>query len=236
MTGWAGLENLVLVAGHAIPRDLDRLDSDAGWYLKHFQAGEGRFYVDHVCAGVRLALEDPQSLLIFAGSQTDTAAGPQSEAQGYWRIAERLQWQGSPGVRDRATTEEHSLDSMLNLFYGICRFREATGRYPYRIAVVGWAFKQPRFDFHRQTLRFPAARYRYVGVNDPVTLEENLPFERQRLADFQADPYGTGPSLTARRALRNPFRRHHGYLESCPEIRALLLHRGPELYAGPLPW
>ncbi len=234
MRGWTELENLILVAGHAIPHRFDDLDSDDAWYLKSFQAGEGRYYVEHVQAGVRLAAEDPQALLIFAGGQTDAGAGPRSEAQGYWEIAERDGW--SAGVRERATTEEYSLDSMLNLLYGLCRFRECTGRYPARLTVAGWAFKGARFDFHRETLRFPAERYRYVGVNDPPSLEANEPFERQRLADFRADPYGTSPALAAKREARNPFRRRHGYLESCPEIRYLLTHSGPELYPGPLPW
>lgn len=233
MNAWRGLRNLVLVPGHAIPHRFDNLESDEAWYLKSFQAGEGRFYVEHVRAGVALASEDPRALLIFAGGQTDSAAGPRSEAQGYWLIAEQIGWSG---VRDRATTEEFSLDSMLNLLHGVCRFRECTGIYPDRITVAGWAFKQPRFDLHREALRFPVARYRYVGVNDPPSLAANIEFERRRLEDFRHDPYGVSESLASKRAARNPFQRHHGYLQSCPELAPLLQHRGPALFPGPTPW
>jgi hypothetical protein len=236
MTDWADLRNLVLVAGHAIPFRFENLDGDASWFLKHFQSGEGRFYVEHARAGVRLAAEDSHALLVFAGGQTDAAAGPRSEAQGYWLIAEAFGWEGSPEVRGRATTEEFSLDSMLNLIYGICRFRESTGRYPDRLTVVGWRFKQQRFDVHRQALRFPAERYRYVGVNDPPEVETHRPFEAGRRDAFLRDPYGASADLAQKRDGRNPFRRRHGYEISCPELADLLGHRGPEIFAGPLPW
>lgn len=231
------LENLVLVAGHAIPHRFDEaLLSDEGWHLKPFQAGEGRYYVEHVREGVRRAAEDPHALLIFAGGQTDERAGPCSEAQGYWRIAEVYGWEGNSDVRGRATTEEFSLDSFLNLLYGLCRFREYTGHYPRQVTAVGWAFKAARFDFHRETLRFPLARFRYVGVNDPEDVATVRRFEAARLEEFRRDPYGCSPMLHAKREARNPFRRCHGYAASCPELQDLLKHQGPGIYPGPLPW
>lgn len=233
---WPQLRNLVLVAGHAIPFRFENLEDDASWFLKHFQSGEGRFYVEHARTGVRLAALDPAVLLVFAGGQTDPAAGPRSEAQGYWQVAEALGWEGAPEVRDRATTEEFSLDSMLNLLYGICRFRECTGRYPERLTVVGWRFKAERFDVHRHALRFPLARYRYEGVNDPPEVETHRPFEAMRRDAFLRDPYGSSGELAEKREGRNPFRRRHGYEASCPELAALLGYRGQELFTGPLPW
>jgi hypothetical protein len=231
------LENLVLVAAHAVPHRFDAaLFTDEGWYLKDFQAGEGRYYVEHVREGVRRAAADPNALLIFAGGQTDARAGPRSEAQGYWLIAGCFDWEGHPEVRTRATTEEFSLDSFLNLLYGICRFREFTGRYPRHMTVVGWAFKAARFDFHRETLRFPASRYRYVGVNDPPAVDTARKFEALRLEEFRRDPYGGSPELKRKREARNPFQRQHGYAASCPELRELLKHQGPEMFPGPLPW
>ena len=230
------MKNLVLVAGHAIPYRFDRLERDDGWFLKPFQAGEGSLYRDHVKRGVAIAAQDADSLLIFGGGQTDAAAGPRSEGQGYWLAADHFDWFGHPEVRGRATTEEFSLDSLQNLLYGICRFREVTGGYPARIVVVGWELKGPRFDLHRRALRFPAARFRYEGVNNPPTLDENLPFEKARAALFERDPYGATSEPARKREARNVFRRHHGYRESCPELVALLGHQGPELFAGPLPW
>jgi hypothetical protein len=230
------MKTLVLVAGHAIPYRFDQLDRDDGWYLKPFQKGEGHLYLDHVKRGVTIAAPLPEGLLVFAGGQTDAAAGPRSEGQGYWLAAEHQAWFGNPEVRGRATTEEFSLDSFQNLLYGICRFREVSGTYPDNIVAVGWKFKGTRFDLHRRALRFPEARFRYEGVNDPPALEENLPFERARTALFERDPYGVTPEPERKREARNVFRRQHGYRESCPELGALLAHRGTELFSGPLPW
>ena len=230
------MQNLILVAGHAIPYRFDRLDSDDGWFLKHFQAGEGAFYVEHIRRGVELTAADPAALLVFAGGQTDRAAGPRSEAQGYWLAADHYGWFGSPGVRERAAMEEFSLDSFQNLLFGLCRFREIAGEYPGHVTAVGWSFKGPRFELHREALGLPANRFRYEGVNDPPSLADNEKFEVERRAIFAQDPYGSGPEPTAKRAARNAFQRQHGYHKSCPDLAALLDHKGPELYAGPLPW
>jgi hypothetical protein len=230
------MKSLVLVAGHAIPYRFDRLDCDEGWYLKAFQAGEGSLYLDHVRHGVAVAAQQADRLLIFSGGQTDAAAGPRSEGQGYWLAADYFDWFGHQEVRGRATTEEFSLDSFQNLLYGICRFREVTGSYPETIVAVGWKFKSARFDLHRRAIRFPSARFRYAGVNDPPTLADNLPFEKARALLFECDPYGMSPEPASKREARNVFRRQHGYRESCPELAALLEHRGPELFPGPLPW
>lgn len=230
------MKTLVLVAGHAIPHRFDQLDRDDGWYLKPFQTGEGHLYLSHVECGVQIAARQKEALLVFAGGQTDAAAGPRSEGQGYWLAAEHNDWFGRPDVRGRATTEEFSLDSFQNLLYGICRFHEVTGAYPVDIVAVGWKFKGPRFDVHRRALRFPKDRFRYEGVNDPMTLEQNLPFERARTALFERDPYGVTPEPAQKRDARNVFRRQHGYRESCPELGALLAHRSTELFPGPLPW
>jgi hypothetical protein len=230
------MTHLVLVAGHAIPRDLQRLDSDEGWHLKHFQAGEGALYVEHARAGVLAAADDPAALLIFAGGQTDSAAGPRSEGQGYWLIAEAHSWFGCPDVQNRSTTEEFSMDSLENLLFGCCRFREFTGGYPKRITVVGWRFKAERFELHRAAIGFPAARYSYLGPNDPPNLNEALHFEALRREHYLLDPYGAAEEPARKRLDRNFSRRQHGYHRSCPELNALLDWRGPDLFPGPLPW
>ena len=230
------MRNLVLVAGHAVPFRFDRLDCDDGWYLKHFQSGDGPYYVEHVRRGVELAAADPGALLLFAGGQTDSAAGPRSEGQGYWLIAEHRDWFGHAEVRDRSTTEEFSCDSFENLLFGLCRFREFTGGYPDFVTVVGWIFKGPRFDFHREALRWPASRYRYDGPNNPADAPTAERFEAERLQTFRGDPYGSGEEPRRKREARNSQRRRHGYAASCPELRDLLAHAGPELFAGRLPW
>jgi hypothetical protein len=230
------MRNLIAVAGHAIPRDFVDLSADASWYLKHFQAGEGGCYLEHVREGVLAAGQDADSLLVFSGGQTDRAAGPRSEGAGYWLIAEHFDWWGRIEVRDRATSEEFARDSFDNLRFSICRFREFTGAYPERIKCVGWGFKEQRFQMHREALRFPANRFTYDGINEPPRLDEALPFEAERRRLFQADPYGSGLEARGRRTMRNPFRRQHGYAASCPEIRQLLDWNGPTRYSETLPW
>jgi hypothetical protein len=230
------MRRMILVAGHAVPYRFDRLDTDEGWYLKHFQTGEGALFAGHVRLGVEAAARDGDSLLVFAGGQTDAVAGPRSEGQGYWLVAEHMEWFGQPEVRERSTTEEFSMDSFENLLFGLCRFRELTGAYPERVTAVGWAFKGPRFDLHREAVCWPASSFEYLGAGDPPNLAQNIGFERARAELFRRDPYGAGEEAAAKRANRNFSRRQHGYHRSAPELAALLDHRGPQLFGGDLPW
>ena len=210
--------------------------ADDSWFLRDYQRGEPRFYLAHIRRGVELTGADPAALLIFSGAQSMPAAGPRSESTGYWTLAERHEWWGTD-VRTRAITEEFSRDSMENVLFSICRFHEFTAAWPARITVAGWGFKVRRFtELHRAAVRFPAARFHYVGVNDPEDLAAAAHQEDATCGAFAADPYGCAGSLAAKRELRNYFRNQHGFSISCPELRGLLAHRGPEIYRGPLPW
>jgi hypothetical protein len=205
--------------------------------LRDFQRGEPRFYIEHIRHAVELAAADADAVLIFSGTQTFAAAGPRTEAQGYWMLAKHYGWWGAPPVRQRATTEEFALDSFQNVLFSICRFREFAGEWPSRITVVGWGFKERRFvDLHRDALRFPRERFTYAAVNNPAHVEMTEPEEAANCNAFAADPYGSSGSLAEKRSARNPFHRHHGYRDSCPELRDLLDHAGPEPFSGALPW
>lgn len=231
--------SLVAVACHAVyvGGGLDDLLDDASWGLEEFQKGEPRYLVEHIRRAVVIASGDPGALLVFSGGPTREAAGPQSEARGYLRIADHNGWWSREGVRDRAVAEEFARDSFENLLFSICRFRERTGCYPARITVVSWGFKRERFDHHREALRFPPGRFTFVGVNDPEDLEAAMEGERRRgLGPFLADPYGCGEILSSKRRDRNPFEQEHAYARTCPEVADLLGHAGPGLFEGPLPW
>ncbi len=221
------MKSLILVAGHAIPRRLNSLESDEGWFLKHFQAGEARSYLEHIRHGVLLASGDPCSLLLFAGGQTDAQAGPRSEGQGYWLVADYFNWFGHPEVKPRTSTEEFSMDSFENILFGLCRFKELTGSYPAQLTVVGWIFKGPRFEMHCRALRFPFHKFRYDGVGDPPDVQRNQHFEALRRAMFEGDPFGQSEQAVAKKQERNFSRRQHGYRTSCPEVASLL--------GGPVP-
>jgi hypothetical protein len=211
--------------------------ADESWRLRPYQRGEPRFYIEHIRRAVEMAAADPAALLVFSGCHTAPEAGPLSEALGYWMLAEQFGWWGMAEARARSTLEDFALDSFQNLLYSICRFREFTGEYPAGITVAGWGFKARRFaELHRAAIRFPAARFRYVAVNEPPELAVAEREEAATRAAFTADPYGYFKALAEKRRSRDPHRRQHGYGISCPELCELLRHRGPELFAGALPW
>lgn len=230
------MKSLILVTGHAIPRRLDSLASDEGWFLKHFQVGEARSYIDHVRYGVLLAAGDENCILLFSGGQTDPQAGPRSEGQGYWLVADHFDWFGHAYVKARASTEEFSMDSFENLLFGLCRFKELAGIYPEQLTVVGWNFKRERFEMHRKALCFPLHKFTYEGVGDPPDLPRNQHFEALRRAMFERDPFGQSEEAVRKKRERNFSCRQHGYYRSCPEIAGLLDGRAEASLAARLPW
>lgn len=230
-------EHLIITPGHAIWNLCgDPLD-DASWFLRDYQRGEPRYYIEHIRRGVELAAADPYAVLVFSGGNTFAQAGPRSEAFGYWTLAERFGWWGSPEVRARSILEDFSRDSLENLAFSICRFREFTAAWPRDVTVAGWGFKEARFvDCHRAAIAFPEERFHYEAVNDPENLAAAVREETANRAAFTADPYASSGALARKREARSPFRRQHGFHTSCAELTALLEHRGPEIFAGPLPW
>lgn len=226
----------VIVAGHAVLKNLADVYSDESWCLLDFQRGEPRFYIGHVRRGVELACADPSAVLILSGCQTRRKAGARSEGAGYYWLADHLGWFGSPEVRERAITEEFARDSFENVLLGICRFREFAGDWPEHVTMVSWAFKERRFDMHREAIRWPRDRYAYDGPNNPEDLAQAVASEEQARVRYAADPYSSSEFFQRKREDRNPFRLQHGYAVSCPEIKDLLAHEGPRVYAGPLPW
>lgn len=235
---WQALSDLIIVPGHAVLRQGSSAPatSDDAWVLQPFQRGEAPCYVDHIRQGVLRAQASPSSLLVFSGGQTRIEAGPVSEADSCMRVAAAFAWWSCGSVQARATTETFARDSFENLLFGICRFRQCCGKLPRRVTVVGWAFKQRRFDLHRSTLGFPADRFEYLGANDPNDLDAAMRGETANaLEPFLADPMGARAPLADKRRMRNPFHRRHDYVASCPELRELLLSPSP-LPAERLPW
>lgn len=75
----------------------------------------------------------------------------------------------------RATTETFALDSYQNVLFSIARFHEVTGKYPSQITVVGYEMKRRRFEeLHRAAIRFPAALFKYIGLEPPATDDEAI--------------------------------------------------------------
>lgn len=230
-------DHLIIAPGHAIWNLCGDPEQDASWFLRDYQRGDQRFFIEHIRYGVELAAADPAAVLVFSGGPTFPQAGPRSEAFGYWALAERFGWWGNTAVRARSILEDDSRDSYDNVLFSICRFHEFSAAWPERITVAGWGFKKARFvDCHRAAVGFPEARFHYVAVNDPANPEPAVRAEAANRAEFLADPYAAGGALARKRDARTPRPRQHGFYTSCPELAALLDHRGPDLFAGPLPW
>ncbi|MFK5283954.1 hypothetical protein ACI3PL_30685, partial [Lacticaseibacillus paracasei] len=71
------------------------------------------------------------------------------------------------------------------------------------VQVVGWGFKQERFEKHAAALglALPA----YVGCGEPVDLPGALSGEEKTVALYSADPLGNSGTLLQKRRARNPF-------------------------------
>lgn len=237
------LRNLVMVAGHAVytSTGCDKADGEASWFLESYQKhpGQALTFIQHIKAGVEVASSDENALLLFSGGETRKDAGPRSEAQSYWTVAESANWFGAKkDVRWRALTEEHARDSYENLLFSICRFKELTGQYPLNITVVSYDFKEFRFaNLHRLALRFPASHFFYKGTpTSPSSAAAASKGEASVQMQFQQDPYGCAGSLRMKRFARDPFVRVIPYPVGCPELKGLFSYCGTGLFSGKLPW
>ncbi|KAG9458908.1 hypothetical protein H6P81_003416 [Aristolochia fimbriata] len=240
---FANLRNLVMVAGHSIYTSISCgvIDKEDSWFLEPYQKhpGQAASFLTHIREGVEIAAKDEGALLLFSGGETRKAAGPRSEAQSYWIVAESKSWFGKQeAVKSRALTEEHARDSFENLLFSVCRFRELTGVYPQNITVVSYDFKEERFaNLHRSAIGFPEARFSYVGTPASSTsTEAAMKGEALVRAQFLEDPYGCSGSLWRKRLTRDPFHRSVPYPVGCPEIAGLFRYCGHAPYPGNLPW
>jgi hypothetical protein len=123
---WNRLNHLIVVCGHAVLTTHGALTDetallDESWALETFQRGQVPTFVAHISKGIDIASRDDMSLLLFSGGMTRAGAGPRSESQSYWEVADALRWHGKPAVRERALTEDHAHDSFENVLFSICR-------------------------------------------------------------------------------------------------------------------
>lgn len=92
------LQNLVMVAGHSVytSSSCGKVDKEDSWFLESYQKnpGQASTFVRHIQEGVDIAAKDDAALLLFSGGETRKDAGPRSEAQSYWSVAESEGWFG----------------------------------------------------------------------------------------------------------------------------------------------
>ncbi|KAL5560404.1 hypothetical protein UlMin_036615 [Ulmus minor] len=237
------LRNLVMVAGHSVytSSSCGKVDKEDSWLLESYQKnpGQAATFLAHIKEGIEIAAKDEAALLLFSGGETRKTAGPRSEAQSYWAVAESKGWFGNEEkVRERALTEEHARDSFENLLFSVCRFRELTGSYPQNITVVSYDFKAERFaQLHRSAIGFPESRFFYSGT--PATSNAKQAAAKGEAlvrTQFQEDPYGCQGALHRKKLGRDPFHRTIPYPIGCPEIEGLFRYCGTAPYPGFLPW
>lgn len=239
---YTNLKNLVMVAGHSVytSSSCGKFDNENSWFLESYQKhpGQAATFLAHIREGVEVASKDDEALLLFSGGETRKDAGPRSEAQSYWLVADSKGWFGEGNVRERALTEEHARDSFENLLFSVCRFRELTGTYPQNITVVSYDFKEERFaKLHRLAIGFPESRFFYVGTPASTTSTEAAKKGESLVrSQFEKDPYGCVSSLHHKKLHRDPFHRSIPYPNGCPEIEGLFKYCDTSLYGGPLPW
>ncbi|CAM8880551.1 unnamed protein product [Rhodiola kirilowii] len=240
---FAKLKNLVMVAGHSVytSNGCGKADEEGSWFLESYQKhpGQAATFLAHIRKVVEVTARDDDALLLFCGGETRKDAGPRSEAQSYWMVAESKSWFGNQeSVRWRALTEEHARDSFENLLFSVCRFRELTGSYPHNITVVSYDFKEDRFvHLHRSAIRFPEERFFYTGTPASSTSKTAaIKGEALVKAQFEQDPYGCLGSLRRKKIGRDPFHRSIPYPQGCPEMKGLFRYCGVKLYPGRLPW
>ena len=243
----ANLTELIVVAGHAVfighNFDAAAEPSDtADWTLLPYQMRQLPAFIDHVRQGVKLAQQRPNSLLLFSGGETRGSAGPRSEAQSYWWLADAHGWFGQPDVRARAHTEEFARDSFENLLFSLCRYRELVGSYPQRLSVISLPFKRQRFEtLHRAALRWPPERFEFIGIDtagehdDAETARVTAAELKNSIEPFRIDPYGCklGGVLSQKRASRDPTRRVVSCVCNCcrchPTVWPVVLSFRPQL-------
>lgn len=220
---WKELRHLIVLPGHAIQwcTDVDKPVTDEScWFLQSFQQGQVPLFLAHIRRAIEEASNDSKSLLIFSGGQTRPGVGLRTEAQSYFNAAEQLgyfQKYGSNNIFDRSISENFARDSLENVMFSICRFKEVVGHYPRKVTVVGFPFKGPRFlELHRKAVNFPVENFKYIGVE--VSGYDQTSIVDDAYADFKKDIYGCGKKLFEKRLTRNPYKHVHGYKETCPDM------------------
>jgi hypothetical protein len=136
---------------------------------------------------VQNAAEDEFAVLVFSGGYTRPEAGARSEGGSYWQVAHAFDFFGASDVAYRTLIEDRARDSLENLVFSICRFRQFAGSYPRHITIVSYDFKLERFvKVHAASLGYGASKVDFQGT--PALNPEGA----QQVRTAAADPRALG--------------------------------------------
>ena len=158
-------------------------------------------------------------VLVFSGGVT-RADSPVSEAATYLEIARRLpEW--NERFADLVVLDERARDSYENLLFGCAAAFAKSQVVPERVAMISFAFKRRRFEYHAAAIGLMPERLRsgaagptptpvfdFIGEGDPPDLKGALAGEAAALNLFLLDPHGLSAECRAKRAGRNPTGAH----------------------------
>lgn len=226
------LSRLIIVPCHGIwigngkrfnESDKSGYSNPSSWVVDPWLKDKLADLTKHTSMAVKLASDDPKSLVLFSGGQTRSAAGMRSEGLSYLELA-TSQEDIRTDVLPRLSFEEFAKDSQENVLFSLCRFKQITGRYPLIVDIVGFGYKKDRFvNEHRKSVRFPSHRFGYISPDSQDQKSSFSDMEHQvTIPQFQRDPFGCKSPLIDKKNGRNPFNQKHNYLESCPELEQLL--------------
>lgn len=228
------VSHLIIVPCHAIWLGGNSVGGDSSeWILKPFQKDEMSTYKAHIQKGMDILAQNKTSLLVFSGGRTSPAS-TSSEAASYLQLGLAM----NPGLsQERLLVESYARDSFENVVFSICRFYEHAASYPERVTVVGHDFKRRRFvQLYAPLIGFPADAFQYIGIDPPDIVEATIG-ESRNYDQLLKDPFSScDPLLVSKREERNPHNDHHSYKVSNPICKPLMEWKGPEAYAGELPW
>ena len=211
----------VIVAGHCVVRPGgDPLRAEDLVLLPHQRDNvHALLFQQHVRRGLRTVQEyrerDWNAVLVFSGGVT-RAESPVSEAATYHEIARRLpEW--DERYADLVVLDERARDSYENLLLGCAAAYVKSQIVPARVAMISFAFKRRRFEYHAAAIGLMPERllapgagtaatpvFDFLGEGDPPDLKGALAGEAAALNLFLFDPHGLSAECRAKRAGRNP--------------------------------
>lgn len=230
---YSTIRNLVMLPCHAIYKGKGTGENFDDWNLEEFQkeGNDNLAWIKQIQQCVNLI--DNETIVIISGGKTKRY-GNISESFSYLNLI--LQnWDKficSGDAKDEYEVkkeqmanliflEEYAKDSFENLLYSICRFKEITKKFPQKVTIVGYKFKETRFvKNHSEALNLSKRNIglEYIGIDpEPTIYAKDSPEYRKFFTDldkfeynravllFATDPLGIKEPLIGKKRTRNPY-------------------------------